>query len=398
MAPRALDTLPRADAAAPAPEQLRDLYRTLANVRQLDVSAVAWQRQGLIPGYAPMLGQEAAQVGAGAGVDKTKDFVFPTYREMGVAYTLGVNMVEYMSTHKAIWHGGLYDPVATHFAPFQAVVGGSVLHAVGWAHGQTLNAQSVNAQPLNGPALNDQPLNGATLNDQTLNESAAHPAGEAGDANAAAASASKTGLGVALAFLGDGASSQGDVHEAMNFAAILKAPVVFFVQNNGWAISVPTEQQVAGGSVAARAAGYGMPAVQVDGNDVLAVLEATQRAVAHARAGLGPVVVEAMTYRRGPHSTSDDPGRYRTLDDEKIDGGEDPLSRFRRVLLAQGAADEAFFAEADAEAQARADEIRDGIVALESRPGREMFDFVFQESTPTLGVQARQWREESEHV
>lgn len=357
MAPRALDTLPprQADAASPADDQLRDLYRMLSNVRQLDTSAVAWQRQGLIPGYAPMLGQEAAQIGAGAAVDTNRDFVFPTYREMGVAYTLGVNMVEYMSTHKAIWHGGLYDSVATHFAPFQAVVGGSVLHAVGWAHGQTLNGQ-------------------------TLNSSVA------------------AGLGVGLAFLGDGASSQGDVHEAMNFAAILKAPVVFFVQNNGWAISVPTEQQVAGGSVAARAAGYGMPAVRVDGNDVLAVLEATQRAVAHARAGLGPVVVEAMTYRRGPHSTSDDPGRYRTLDDEKIDGGEDPLSRFRAVLLAEGAADETFFAEADAQAQQRADDIRDGVVALSSRPGSEMFDFVFQESTPTLGAQARQWREESEHV
>ncbi|WP_104090023.1 thiamine pyrophosphate-dependent enzyme [Cryobacterium sp. N19] len=356
MAPRALaatlDTLPpsQADAAAPGPARLRDLYRMLANVRQLDTSAVAWQRQGLIPGYAPMLGQEAAQVGAGFAVDTTRDFVFPTYREMGVAYTLGLNMVEYMSTHKAIWHGGLYDPVASHFAPFQAVVGGSVLHAVGWAHGQTLNG------------------------------------------------ASPDGLGVGLAFLGDGASSQGDVHEAMNFAAILKAPVVFFVQNNGWAISVPTEQQVAGGSVAARAAGYGMPALRIDGNDVLAVLDATQRAVAHARAGLGPVVVEAMTYRRGPHSTSDDPGRYRTLDDEKIDGGEDPLRRFRSVLVEQGVADAAFFDKTDADAQTRADEIRDGVVALESRPGSEMFNFVFQESTPTLGAQARQWREESEHV
>ena len=374
MATHALDTLPlrsgqmqmqSADVGDLTPDQLRDLYRMLANVRQLDRDAVAWQRQGLIPGYAPMLGQEAAQVGAGFGVDKTRDFIFPTYREMGVAYTVGVNMVEYMSTHKAIWHGGLYDPGATHFAPFQAVVGGSVLHAVGWAHGQTLNGQ-------------------------TLNGTAAATGG--------AASVSTTGLGVGLAFLGDGASSQGDVHEAMNFAAILKAPVVFFVQNNGWAISVPTEQQVAGGSVAARAAGYGMPAVQVDGNDVLAVLDATRRAVAHARAGLGPVVVEAMTYRRGPHSTSDDPGRYRTLEDEKTDGGEDPLSRFRAVLLADNVADSAFFAVADADAQARADEIRDGVVALESRPGSEMFDFVFQESTPTLGAQARQWREESEHV
>lgn len=129
-----------------------------------------------------------------------------------------------------------------------------------------------------------------------------------------------------MAYFGDGASSQGDVHEAMNFAAVMKAPVVFFVQNNGWAISVPTERQVAGGSVAARAAGYGIPALRIDGNDVVAVVDATRRALAHARAGHGPVLIEAMTYRRGPHSTSDDPGRYRSLNEERDDAGEDPWS------------------------------------------------------------------------
>ena len=142
---------------------------------------------------------------------------------------MGVDMVAYMSTHKATWHGGLYNPLESRLAPIQAVVAGSVLHAVGWAHGQTLDSSN----------------------------------------------------GVAMTYLGDGASSQGDVHEAMNFAAVMKAPVVFFVQNNGWAISVPTERQVAGGSVAARAAGYGMPALQIDGDDVVAVIEATRRAFAH---------------------------------------------------------------------------------------------------------------------
>jgi pyruvate dehydrogenase E1 component alpha subunit len=265
-------------------------------------------------------------------------------------------------------------------------VGGSVLHAVGWAHGQTLLSHQTPSQQTPGQQTPGQQTPGQQANSQT------------GNAPIVDTTSAVTGLGVGLVFLGDGASSQGDVHEAMNFAAIWKAPVVFFVQNNGWAISVPTEQQVAGGSVAARAAGYGIAAVQVDGNDVLAVLDATKRAAAHARAGLGPVVVEAMTYRRGPHSTSDDPGRYRTLDDEKIDGGEDPLRRFRAVLLAQGVADATFFAAVDTEAQQNADDIRDGVVALESRPGSEMFDFVFQETTPTLAAQARSWREESEHV
>ena len=234
----------------------------------------------------------------------------------------------------------------SRLAPIQAVVAGSVLHAVGWAHGQTLDKKD----------------------------------------------------GVALTYFGDGASSQGDVHEAMNFAAVMKAPVVFFVQNNGWAISVPTERQVAGGSVAARAAGYGMPALKIDGDDVVAVLEATRRAFAHARSGNGPVLIEAMTYRRGPHSTSDDPGRYRSLDEERDGAGTDPLERLRQRLLADGIADEAFFAEALAAAKAEEEQIRTGIQALGSRPGTEMFDLVFQETTPALQAQAANWREESEHV
>ncbi len=331
-------------------DELRELYRLLVTVRHLDTSAIAWQRQGLIPGYAPEFGQEAAQVGSGYAVDPTLDFVFPTYREMGVARAMNVDMVEYMSTHKATWHGGLYNPAETHLAPIQAVVAGSVLHAVGWAHGQTLSGLPLEQR------------------------------------------------GVALTYFGDGASSQGDVHEAMNFAAVMKAPVVFFSQNNGWAISVPTESQVAGGSVAARAAGYGMESVRIDGNDVEAVVLATRQAVEHARAGHGPVVIEAMTYRRGPHSTSDDPGRYRTLDDERSDGGEDPVTRLRTRLLDAGIIDDAFIAESLEAAKAEEESIRNGVVALEPRPGNEMFDFVFQEPTQALKEQAAAWREESEHV
>ena len=140
-----MDTLPpvaSGDAAAPlTADELRELYSLMVAVRHLDTSAIAWQRQGIIPGYAPELGQEAAQVGSGYAVDTTRDFVFPTYREMGVARTMGVDMVAYMSTHKATWHGGLYDPMESRLAPIQAVVAGSVLHAVGWAHGQTLDGQ-----------------------------------------------------------------------------------------------------------------------------------------------------------------------------------------------------------------------------------------------------------------
>ncbi|MCC3277464.1 pyruvate dehydrogenase [Arthrobacter sp. zg-Y20] len=334
-------------AALPA-DELRELYRLVTAVRQLDLAAIAWQRQGIIPGYAPELGQEAAQVGSAFAMDPQRDFIFPTYREMGVALTLGVDMTAYMSTHKASWHGGLYDPVKTRLAPIQAVVGGSVLHAVGWAHGQTLSG---------------------------------------GDTR-----------GVALTYFGDGASSQGDVHEAMNFAGVLKAPVIFFVQNNGWAISLPTEAQVAGGTVAARAAGYGMRAITVDGNDAAAVVLATREAAAHARAGHGPVLIEAMTYRRGPHSTSDDPGRYRSLEEERRDAGTDPVQLLADRLLAEGIADSDFLDTALADAKANAERVREGVEALGVRPGREMFDFVYAEPTEALKAQARAWREESEHV
>ncbi|WP_420713933.1 thiamine pyrophosphate-dependent enzyme [Arthrobacter sp. H14-L1] len=334
----------------PTGEELRTLYKLMVAVRHLDTSAVAWQRQGLIPGYAPELGQEAAQVGSGYAVDLDRDFVFPTYREMGVARAMGVDMVGYMSTHKASWHGGLYDPVKSRMAPIQAVVAGSVLHAVGWAHGQKLAGLPAEKQ------------------------------------------------GVAVSYFGDGASSQGDVHEAMNFAAVMKAPVVFFTQNNGWAISVPTARQVAGGSVAARAAGYGIPALQIDGNDVAAVVRAMRTALAHCRAGNGPMVIEAMTYRRGPHSTSDDPGRYRTLASESADAGIDPILMLRDRLLAEGLADQEFFAAALDSAKVEEEQIRAGVAGLAARPGSEMFDFVFQESTPALAGQAQRWREESEHV
>ncbi|WP_231567583.1 thiamine pyrophosphate-dependent enzyme [Sinomonas humi] len=328
-------------------------------VRHLDLAAISWQRQGIVPAYAPELGQEAAQVGSALAVDPKRDFVFPTYRELGVARACGVDMVEYMSTHKATWHGGLWNPAETHVAPIQAVVAGSVLHAVGWAHGQTLEAHG------------ELPAEG---------------------------------YNVAITYLGDGASSQGDVHEAMNFAAIFKAPVVFFVQNNGWAISVPTERQVAGGSVAARGAGYGIPAIQVDGNDAAAVLTATRRAVAHARAGQGPAIVEAMTYRRGPHATSDDPGRYRSLEDERLDAGADPVARLRERFVAEGIADAAALNEADDAAAAEAERVRRGVLALGGRPGAEMFDLVFQEPTDELLRQKAnwqaetEWHEESEHA
>ncbi|GHF44392.1 pyruvate dehydrogenase E1 component alpha subunit [Amycolatopsis bartoniae] len=314
---------------------LTELYRLMLVTRRLDEEAIALQRQGVLPGYAPMKGQEAAQVGSAAALDRNRDFGFPNYRDLGAAVALGVDLVGYLATHLGVWHGGLYDPRASRLAPFNAVVGGPVPHAVGWAMGAKL--------------------------DDTR--------------------------GVALTWFGDGASSQGDVHEAMNFAAVSRLPVVFFCQNNGWAISVPTERQVAGGSVAARAAGYGIEGVRVDGNDVLAVHEATVEAVERARDGGGPTVIEAMTYRMGPHSTSDDPGRYRTLEEEQKWAERDPLIRAAAQLPPETLA----LAEKHATEVVR--QVRDGLQALEQRPGEELFSFVYREPTQALLDQQRAWQE-----
>ncbi|MHB1172132.1 MAG: thiamine pyrophosphate-dependent dehydrogenase E1 component subunit alpha [Lacisediminihabitans sp.] len=332
----------RSDAEPPA-DILRELYRTMVMVRQLDLEGVAMQRQGILPGYAPMRGQEAAQVGSGLALDLALDFAFPTYRELGVAIAMGVDPVDYFASHQGAWHGGLYNPMATRLAPINAVVGGSVTHAVGWAMGAKLDGTD----------------------------------------------------GCAITYFGDGASSQGDVHEAMNFAGVYQLPVVFFCQNNGWAISVPAERQVAGGSVAARAAGYGIAGNRIDGNDVVEVYRATEAALLRARSGGGPTVIEAMTYRAGPHSTSDDPGRYRTLEEEQSWLARDPLTLCAARIRENGMADDAFFEDAASAARDFTERVRDGIARLGDRPGDEMFDFVFADPPEALRDQWRAWREES---
>ncbi|MEO7125928.1 MAG: thiamine pyrophosphate-dependent enzyme [Nakamurella sp.] len=332
------------DNATVGPDRMLSLYRSMAIARALDLESVAMQRQGIIPGYAPMRGQEAAQIGSGAAL-VDGDFAFGTYRELGVAVARGVDLVGYIATHLAAWHGGLYNPKESGFAAINAVVAGSVLHAAGWARGEQL----------------------------------------------------KGSHGVAISYFGDGASSQGEVHEAMNFAALEKSPVVFFCQNNGWAISVPTEKQVAGGSVAARAQGYGMPGERIDGNDVVEVFRVTSEAVERARRGEGPTVIEAVTYRAGPHSTSDDPGRYRSLAEENSWQKRDPIVLMRKRLQADGQLDDAADARISEEAAAVVEEVRDGIVHLAAQPGSDMFTFVFAEPTAAVQEQLEEWKEAS-HV
>ncbi|WP_053615177.1 thiamine pyrophosphate-dependent dehydrogenase E1 component subunit alpha [Nocardiopsis sp. NRRL B-16309] len=322
----------------------RALYRHMRTARDLDTEAIALQRQGVFPAYVSVRGQEAAQVASATALDSTRDFVFPTYREMASALAYGVEMVGYMASHRALWHGGLYDVMASRFGAVNAVVGGPVPHAVGWAVGERLRGDD----------------------------------------------------GVALAYFGDGASSEGDVHESMNFAGVFRAPVVFFCQNNQWALSVPNDRQVAGGSVAARADGYGLPGVLVDGNDAGAVYEATAEAVARARRGDGPTVIEALTYRVEPHSTSDDPSRYRDGAETARWRERDPVELLRRALLAAGHAAEEDLAEDDARAREQAARIRDGVAAAPEPDGSDLFTHVFRETTEELSRQRRTWKEEVE--
>jgi len=328
----------------PTPDEERELYRNMAKARALDVELVRWQRQGIIPAFPPSIGQEAAQVGAAAAIDTVRDFAFPMYRELGVAVALGVDVFGYLGNHNGDWGGGSHDPLAQHFTPIQSVVGANSPHAAGWALGQKLDGKD----------------------------------------------------GVAFAFVGDGGSSEGDTHEAMNFAGVFQLPIVFFVTNNQWAISVPLPKQVAGGSIAARAAGYGFPGVVVDGNDVLAVREATIEAVERARRGEGPTLIEAQTYRRGPHATSDDPGRYRTLEEERRDAGEDPLERYKKSVTERGIADEAFLAEVGDEITAWLEEIRTYLMGMTPRSGMDLFENVYAEPTTELVEEIAEWRKAAE--
>jgi 2-oxoisovalerate dehydrogenase E1 component alpha subunit len=336
------EVVAEAPVGAAGTERLRELYRGMVRVRALNDEAVRLHRQGVLLGFAPCTGQEAAQVGSAAAMDGSRDFAFQTYREFGVAVMLGVDPAGLLAHFRGFADGGDYDIRATRLAPLNSVVGGTALHAAGWAMGAKLDG---------------------------------------------------TG-GCAIAYFGEGASSQGEVHEAMNFAGVFGLPVVFFCQNNQWAISVPASAQIAGGSVAARAEGYGLPGVQIDGNNVLEVYEATSAALARAREGGGAYVIEAITYRLGPHATSDDPSRYRTEAEEASWRQRDPLLLARRLLEREDGA-EHFLAEVDADAAAELDRFRERVLALEPPSFDEQLGFVYERPPESALALARRWLEQN---
>jgi pyruvate dehydrogenase E1 component alpha subunit len=317
-------------------EELRALYRDLALVRRWDVEATALQRQGELGIWASLLGQEAAQVGAGRAMAEG-DMAFPTYREHGVAWARGVDPLHVMSLFRGVDYGG-WDPAATGFNLYTVVIGSQCLHATGYAMGvQRDGAESA-----------------------------------------------------VLAFLGDGATSQGEVNEALIWASTFSAPVVFFCQNNQYAISVPIERQ-SRVPLFQRAAGFGFPGVRVDGNDVLAVLAVTRAALAAAREGQGPTFIEAFTYRMGAHTTSDDPTRYRLASELEEWKLRDPIARLKAHLARSGQADAAFFASVDAEGDELAARIRSGTLEMPDPPGTAIFDSVYAETTPELVAQREEF-------
>ena len=324
-------------------ESIRALYRDLLLVRRIDHEAHALQRHGELGLWAQCLGQEAAQVGSGRAL-AAQDFAFPTYREHGVAWCRGIDPAKLLGLFRGVELGG-WDPAETGMALYSIIIGAQTMHATGYAMG--LQRDGV-----------------VGTGDQTRDAAA-------------------------LAYFGDGASSQGDVHEAFVWASSFNAPVVFFCQNNHWAISVPTARQ-SRVPLVQRAAGYGFGGVRVDGNDVLAVHAVTQAALQRARDGEGPTLVEAVTYRMGAHTTSDDPTRYRDTTEVEAWKQRDPLTRVEAYLRA-GDTPESFFTDLQTEAEDLGAHLREACRSLPEPDLGALFDGVYADAHPELAAQKAEY-------
>ncbi|HEY6379097.1 MAG TPA: pyruvate dehydrogenase (acetyl-transferring) E1 component subunit alpha [Candidatus Dormibacteraeota bacterium] len=327
---------PAAHPADLSPERLRELYRFMALGRRIDGQAINLTRQGALGVFASSHGQEAVEVGAALALE-AGDWLFPTYRETVAAFVRGVDVVEVLTLFSGSWHGG-FDPMRYRVAPFATPLATQVLHATGLAMAARLRGDRV----------------------------------------------------VALTFLGDGAASEGDAHEAMNIAAVSQAPCVFLLQNNQYAISVPLRLQTRASALALRAAGYGMPGIRVDGNDAVSVHAAVRGAVERARAGDGPTLIEAVTYRMGAHTTADDASRYRSAEEVDEWQGRDPLARHLALLRDHGLADDAFLEAVRAEGEAIAAHMRAALYGAPAGDPLEMFDHVYSARTPLLEAQRAQ--------
>ena len=326
--------------------EVRQFYAEMVRARRVDAEAIALQRQGELGLWPSLLGQEASQVGAASSM-RTHDYAFPTYREHGVTMMRGVDPLRLLAMFRGI-DPGAWDTAEHGIHMYSIIIGTQGLQATGYAMG-----------------LDKDGLVGS------------------GDPDRDAA---------VICFFGDGATSQGDLNEALVFAASFNAPVVFFCTNNQWAISVPLERQ-SRTPLYRRAAGFGFPGVRVDGNDVLAVHVVTTAAMDRARSGNGPTFVEAYTYRMGAHTTSDDPTKYRLSDELESWREKDPVSRVRTYLERNGAADAAFFDAVDAEADALAMRLRRECLALPEPTIGETVDWLYAERSAELDAQLAQQQE-----
>lgn len=320
-------------------EQRLAMYRSMILVRHFDRRAVHLQRTGRLGTYAPLEGQEAAQVGCGFALEK-RDWLFPTYREHGVSLVHGMPM----STVFLYWNGrpeGCIAPQGVNIFPIAVPIATQLPHAVGAAWASKLKGEDV----------------------------------------------------ISVGFLGDGATSEGDFHEAMNFAGVFKLPVIIFCQNNGFAISVPLHKQTASETLAEKAAGYGVEGVRVDGNDVVAVYEAVKKAADKARRGEGPTFIEAVTYRYGSHTTADDHTRYRESTEVEAWKEKDPIERLKKDLLARGLwsdeQEEAVWAEADRLVQEAVDTMQ-GMPPVDHN---RLFDYSYAELPQHLVEQREEMRQ-----
>ncbi len=320
-------------------DEIKALYRDLVLVRRIDFEAIALQRQGELGIWASLLGQEAAQVGAGRALGP-RDMAFPTYREHGVAWCRGVDPAKLLELYRGVSHGG-WDPKEHNFHLYTIVIGAQTLHATGYAMGIQRD--------------------GAV--------------GEDGEA--------------AIVFFGDGATSQGDVNEAFIWASVNNAPVVFFCQNNQWAISEPLEKQ-SRIPLYQRARGFGFPGVRVDGNDVFACLAVTRQAMQAAREGQGPTLIEAFTYRMGAHTTTDDPTRYRLSAELESWKLKDPIERVKQYLIRSGMAEESFFASIAAEADEVGRRVRKSCLEMPDPDPLAIFSNVYAEQTALLAEEREQ--------
>jgi 2-oxoisovalerate dehydrogenase E1 component alpha subunit len=316
--------------------ELQGLYRDLVLVRRMDTEAISLQRQGELGIWASLLGQEAAQIGSARALSP-QDMAFPTYREHGVAWCRGVDPVKLLELFRGVSHGG-WDPAEHNFHLYTIVIGSQTLHATGYAMG----IQRDGAVGDNGEAV--------------------------------------------IAYFGDGATSQGDVNEAFIWASVFNAPVVFFCQNNQWAISEPLERQ-SRIPLYQRARGFGFPGVRVDGNDVLACLAVTRAALKAAREGQGPTFIEAFTYRMGAHTTTDDPTRYRMAAELEAWKLRDPIERVKAYLLRSGAADTAFVEQVDAEADELGAWLREACRAMPDPAPLSMFEHVYAGPQPIIDAE-----------